>query len=279
MRLGGPVFVQTNDPAELARAHRETGYGAAYCPPASIDDKERIRAIEDAFAKEDVIIAEVGVWCNMMDPSEQKRRENIGRMIKGMALADEVGARCCVNIAGSFNPDIWYGPHPKNITKEAFDLAVENARHIIDSVKPKRSKLALETMPWAIPDNADSYLDLIHAIDRPAFAVHLDPVNLVNCPTHYYRTGDLLDECFDKLGKWIVSCHAKDVFMGEELTMYIKEVRVGTGVFDYKRFLTRLSQLQDDVPLMMEHISGKEEYDLARRHIMSVAEELGLEFN
>ncbi len=279
MRLGGPVFVQTDDPAELAKAHRTLGYGAAYCPSASIEDKDRIRAIRDAFEKENVVIAEVGVWCNMMDPDDEKRRHNMGRMIKGMALADEVGACCCVNIAGSFNPDMWYGPHPKNITKEAFDLAVENARHIIDSVEPKRSKLTLETMPWAIPDSADSYANLVRAIDRPAFAVHLDPVNLVNCPKYYYRTGDLLDECFDKLGQWIVSCHAKDVYMGEELTMYIKEVRVGTGVFNYERFLTRLSKMDRDIPLMMEHMSGKEEYDLARVHIQKVADGLGLKFN
>ena len=32
VRLGGPIFTDTNDPAEMARAHRRLGYNAAYCP-------------------------------------------------------------------------------------------------------------------------------------------------------------------------------------------------------------------------------------------------------
>ncbi|MFH1738428.1 MAG: TIM barrel protein [bacterium] len=279
MRLGGPVFVDTQDPVELAKAHRKLGYGAAYCPSIDIEDEDRIRAIREAYAKENVIIAEVGAWCNMMDPDETKRRENLERVCKHMALADEVGACCCVNIAGSFNPDSWYGPHPKNLSQDAFDLAVENVRHVVDSVKPKRSAFSIETMPWAVPDCAESYLKLIRAVDRPAFKVHLDPINLVNCPERYYSTGDLLDECFDKLGPWIVSCHAKDIHMGDELTMYIKEVCIGAGVFDFRRYLTRLSQQETDIPLMIEHMHGEEEYTVARQHVQKVAGELGLTFN
>jgi hypothetical protein len=67
--------------------------------------------------------------------------------------------------------------------------------------------------------------------------------------------------------------------MGDELTMYIKEVRVGTGAFDYRRFLSRASQHERDIPLMLEHLSGEEEYNLARQHILKVAGELGLRFN
>ena len=44
--------------------------------------------------------------------------------------------------------------------------AVENARRIIDAVKPKRAKLAYEMMGWALPDSADSYLRMIKAVDR-----------------------------------------------------------------------------------------------------------------
>jgi len=32
VRLGAPVFGEFDDPAEWARAHRELGYGGAYCP-------------------------------------------------------------------------------------------------------------------------------------------------------------------------------------------------------------------------------------------------------
>ena len=72
-------------------------------------------------------------------------------------MADEIGARCCVNIAGSRGAK-WDGPHPADLTPETFDLIVQSVREIIDAVKPTRAFYTLETMPWMYPDSADSYL-------------------------------------------------------------------------------------------------------------------------
>lgn len=77
IRLGGPVFLKSSDPAELAREHRRWGYSAAYCPAADLSDTDRVRAIRTAFAAERVVIAEVGAWRNMLDPDPQKRSENL----------------------------------------------------------------------------------------------------------------------------------------------------------------------------------------------------------
>jgi sugar phosphate isomerase/epimerase len=181
VRLGAPVFGAPADPDGLAKAHRDLGYRAAYCPNIDLADKERIRDTEAAFEKHDVVIAEVGRWVNLMDSDPEKRKQNHAFVTEGLALAEAVGARCCVDIAGSFNEEVWYGPHPKNFSQEFFDAAVENARKIIDAVKPKRTKFAYEMMGWARPDSADSYLALLKAIDRPGFAVHLDPCNAINC--------------------------------------------------------------------------------------------------
>ena len=76
IRLGGPVFLKSGDPAELAREHRRLGYSAAYCPRAKAEDTARTREIERAFAAENVVIAEVGAWVNLLDPDEEKRRAN-----------------------------------------------------------------------------------------------------------------------------------------------------------------------------------------------------------
>ena len=70
------------------------------------------------------MIAEVGAWKNILDPDPQKRSDNLKYVIDRMHLANEVGARCCVDIAGSFNPKLWYGPDPKNLSTEFFDATV-----------------------------------------------------------------------------------------------------------------------------------------------------------
>ena len=107
IRLGGPVFGKIDDPRELARAHRALGYSAAYCPEVKIDDASRIRAIEDAFKAENVVISEVGAWVNLLDPDGDKRKKNFDYVASRFAIAEAVGAICCVDIAGSYNPTLW----------------------------------------------------------------------------------------------------------------------------------------------------------------------------
>src|SRR6266487_1361226 len=211
IRLGGPIFLKTDDPGELAREHRRLGYSAAYCPAARVDDADRVRAIRTAFATEQVVIAEVGAWRNMLDPDAQKRADNLRYVTERLALADLVEARCCVDIAGSYNPTVWYGAHPKNLSTEFFDATVENCRKVIDAVKPRATTFSIEMMGWSLPDGPDSYLKLIRAVDRPAFAVHMDVCNGVNSPDRFYRNSEFIKECFATLGRWIVSCHAKDL--------------------------------------------------------------------
>ncbi len=277
VRVGAPVFGAPQDPEELALAHRKLGYRAAYCPGVKLNDTERIRDISTGFAKHDVVIAEVGRWCNLLEADADTRAANLGRVTEGLALADEIGARCCVDIAGSYNTDVWYGPHPDNLSQRFFDETIENARKIIDAVRPKRAKFCFEMMGWAIPDSADSYVKLLKAVDREAFAVHLDPCNLINSPSRFYQNGKVIEECFAKLGPWIASCHAKDVTWDVEMQIHFREVTLGTGSLDYKTYLRCLASLPGDPPpLMIEHMKGPEEYDKSRKHLFKLADEIGV---
>ncbi len=274
LRLGGPVFEKHQDPQGWIDALGRLGYSAAYCPVGVDASGDVVKAYEEAADKADIIIAEVGAWSNPISPDEPTRKTAIETCRTHLALADRIGARCCVNIAGSLSEQ-WDGPSAKNFTQEAFDLIVETTRSIIDAVKPKRTCFALETMPWAYPDSPDSYLRLFKAIDRKGFAVHMDPVNLVCSPQRYYGNGELIRECFEKLGPHIRSCHAKDILLQKKLTTHLDEVRPGTGGLDYAVFLKELSRFPG-TPLMLEHLSNAEEYEKAAEHIRGVAKDLGV---
>ena len=276
IRLGGPIFLKSDDPGELAREHRRLGYSAAYCPKADPNDSARCRAIEEAFQRENVVIAEVGAWRNMLDPDPEKRKANLDYVIQQMQLAEAVGARCCVDIAGSFNPKVWYGPHPKNFSREFFDATVENCRKVIDAVKPKRSKFSIEMMGWALPSTPDEYLELLRAVDREAFGVHVDVCNMVNSPARFYDNAALIRETFAKLGRWIVSCHAKDLAWKVEMNVHFVEVIPGTGEIDYRTYVTELAKLPIDAPLMLEHFKKPEEYEQGKNYIMRVCREAGV---
>jgi sugar phosphate isomerase/epimerase len=267
VRLGGPIFLKSDDPRELAKEHRRLGYTAAYCPNG--DPAE----IKKAFAAEDVVIAEVGAWRNMLDPDPQKRSDNLHYVTERLQLAEAVGARCCVDIAGSFDPNLWYGPDPKNLSNEFLDATVENCRKVIDEVKPKNTKFSIEMMPWSLPDGPDSYLKLIHAVDRKAFGVHLDVCNVINSPDRFYRNSAVISECFTKLRPWILSCHGKDLtwVTKGEYNVHFQETVPGRGKIDYATYLKELTTI--DAPLMLEHLSTPEDYAEAREYIRRVAQQ------
>lgn len=277
LRLGAPVG-GTEDPEALALAHRAKGYRAAYCPPVRLDDRERIRATAEAFARHDVVIAEVGRWVNLLDADPAARRRNLATVTEGLALAEAVGARCCVDIAGSFSTTSWFGPHPDNLSARFFDAAVENARSIIDAVRPTRTTFCYEMMAWSLPDSPDACLRLVKAVDRPAFAVHLDPCNLVSSPERYYRSAELVRECYAKLGPRIASVHVKDLAWEVEMAVHFREVRPGQGSIDHQAWLAEHARHCPDVPLMLEHLPSEAEYDAARDHVRGAGRRAGLRF-
>ena len=133
-------------------------------------------------------------------------------------------------------------------------------------------------MGWSLPDSPDACLRMIKAVDRPAFAVHLDPCNLINSPERFYHNTELLNECFDKLGPWIVSCHAKDLTWDVEMNIHFREVPLGAGRLDYETYFRRVAALPADVPVMLEHMKDQAEYDRCREHAFAVGKTLGLSF-
>jgi sugar phosphate isomerase/epimerase len=278
LRLGGPIFVKSDDPAVLAQAHRALGYRAAYAPEAKLTDKTRIQSIIKEFAARDVVISEVGAWVNMMDPDSAKRSKNMAYVQERLALADELGSICCVDIAGSYDPKVWYGPNPKNLSAEFIDATVENCRVLIDAAKPMRTKFSIEMMPFNFPSGPDEYLKLIKAVDRKAFAVHLDVCNVMNSPSRMYNNGAVIRECFSKLGPWIVSCHAKDLKWEEYVQVSLREVIPGQGSIDYGAYLACLAELPREAPLMLEHLKTAEEYTEGRQYIKTIAQSLNLSF-
>jgi sugar phosphate isomerase/epimerase len=275
MRLGGPLVEEGQTPDRWASRVRALGYRAAYCPVGLDASPEEIRAYAAAANKADIVLAEVGVWSNPLSPDESTRKAALAKCTAGLLLAERIGARCCVNIAGSRGAK-WDGPCATDLTEETFAMIVETVRGIVDAVRPKRTFYTLETMPWMYPDSTDAYLDLIRAIDRRSFAVHFDPVNLISSPQRYFRNADFIRDFVAKLGPHIKSCHAKDILLQDRLTVHLDEVRPGRGALDYRTLLRELAGLDRDLPLMLEHLPGAEEYQAAAGHIRQVAEAAGV---
>lgn len=275
MRFGGNICKKWDSPEQWAHLALEAGYSAVYFPVDHTADVALIDAYAAAAKAADLTIAEVGAWCNLLDPDAKKRRENLERNVRQLELAEYVGARCCVNIAGSYSTQ-WDGPHRDNMTQRGFDDIVRNTQMIIDRVRPARTAYTLEPMPWMYPDSADSCLALLRAVDRKGFGVHVDMVNVISSPQLYYRNAEVIREWFDKLGPHIRCCHAKDIRIGGKLTVHLDECRPGTGELDYRTYLACASKLDGDVCIMLEHMTEESDYAEATKYIKGLAREMGL---
>lgn len=286
-RLGGYGIDYTGDPQAYAQAHVAFGYNAAYMPNISLDDRDEIAAINAAMAEANVIIAEGGAWKNLIAHDEATRRGNLDYAVHQLALADELGARACVAFHGTVGHagDPWqlsdnydYGPHPDNQTEAGFQRAVDTARYVIDAVKPKRAKFSLEMVPWLVTDTPENYLRLLKAIDRPQFGAHIDAVNMVITPRLYFNSGRMIREAFALLGPWIVSCHAKDIVLQGgpgTISFHLDEVPPGEGNLDYAAYVTEITRLSGEVPLMLEHFD-LDGYRRGLAHIKTVARAAGV---
>lgn len=276
MRLGGPIFKQTRDVKQLVELHQRMGYSAAYCQ--YIEDVREREEYKSAFKEANIILAELGAYClNISDPNLVQQESNIREIIRRLEQAEEMGARCCVMHGGSYNNAGCVYGHPNNFTRENIDYNVAVIQRILDEVQPKVTKLVLETESYVLPDSPDLYLEILRAVNRPGFAVHLDPINLMVSPRRVYYSGDFIRECFSKLGPYIISCHAKDTNLIEHATVQITETFVGNGTLDYDAYLTELNKLDRDTSLMIEHLS-EQELPSALSYVFGTAERLGVSF-
>jgi sugar phosphate isomerase/epimerase len=255
---------------------RECGFRAVTFPldyktPAGDIDK-LVRSLKDA----DILIAEVGAWNNNpLSPDKAEKKRSLDAIKRQLELAEYIEAECCVNVAGAHSSQ-WDGPAADAFSPAVFSEIVETVQEIIDAVNPKKTGYSLETMPWMIPNSPGSYAELIAAIKRPAFAGHLDTVNLINSPERYYNNAALTQDCFDQFGPSIRSIHMKDIILGTRLTVHLDECLLGQGGYDLGCLLKNAAALPADTPVLVEHINNQQDYKDSVAYLNKLSADLAL---
>ncbi|MDR0909879.1 MAG: sugar phosphate isomerase/epimerase [Spirochaetaceae bacterium] len=279
MLLGGNVFIDGHDPDAYVAAHVKKGYKAAYCPDWLNTDTDKVacKAFTDALNKNNIVLAEVGIWRNVLSKDSAEAKAAIDYSIRRLTTAEELGARCAVNVIGSWSEESWDGASALNYTQDFFDAAVVAARQVIDAVKPVRTKMTFELMPNAFIDSAEEYMRLLKAIDRPAAGIHLDPTNCIASPRLLYNNAEFFKKEFAILGDAICSIHIKDIDLDNDtFTVHLTERIIGEGAIDYINLLHLIDKLPQDTPVMLEHLATEAEYDKAAENFRSLAKQAGI---
>lgn len=267
MLLGVSSALEHKTPQEWAEKHVSLGLKCVNFPVTCMDGQDKIEAYHKAADDAGLMIAEVGVWRNTLaaDPAERKRWTDYA--IEQLRMADAIGAACCVNVVGTPYGPRWDGGYRDNFSAQAWDMAVKMIRQIIDAVHPHHTKFCIESMPWMIPSGPDEYLRLIEAVDRAEFGTHLDAVNMITSPRRFFYNDEFLEECFDKLGGTIVSCHLKDIRLKPEYTFQLEECACGQGSLDIKRYIQLADSENPRMPMIIEHLDSDAEYEASVKYV------------
>ncbi|MBP5152568.1 MAG: sugar phosphate isomerase/epimerase [Lachnospiraceae bacterium] len=259
MRLGTSSPLWYRSAEEWAENQVKLGCAAVVFPVQSNEAETKIVEYKEAADRAGLTIAEVGIWRNALSPDPNERKKNMDYCVEQLKLADYVGARCCVNVAGAFGP-VWDGAYRENFSPEARKETVGMVREIIDRAHVKNTFFTLEPMPWMIPTGPDDYLRLIEEVDRDRFAVHMDVFNMINSIDRYFNAVEFVDECAEKLGSLIKSCHLKDVHLGEAFTVRLEECAPGQGEFPIRHYAEKMHGIDPDMPMILEHLKKDEDY-------------------
>ena len=206
MKLGISSPLEHHSPSQWARQQKELGCEAVVFPVDCKAEDSLVDEYVKAAQEYDLQIAEVGIWRNAISKDEAERSAAMEYSIGQLKLADRIHARCCVNVSGSAGAR-WDGAYAENFSRKTRDAAVRMIQEVIDEAKPQNTWFTIEPMPWMIPSGPEEYVKLLEDVARDRFAVHMDIINMINCPERYFFAEDFLKRCFDLLGDRIRSCH------------------------------------------------------------------------
>lgn len=282
LKLGGHIFPtasEMGDPEAYARHAKEMGYTAIYAPDyLTIDKPDEIRYARKIFEREGLVVAEAGYWENPLDTRPEVRKAVRAEMVRVYQMAEELGARCVVNTAGSYCEGPGYMNHnPKNFSEEHFEDAVEMARYFIDEVQPRNTYFTYEVFMYNTVDSPENYHRILQAVDRKMFGAHIDLTNMMRSPRELYQGGELARKCARMFGDRIISTHIKDARLTRPaITTQIEEALPGEGEVDLTTFVVEMAKLPNLVTMMTEHLNGRAEYQRAFDNISGIAQENGI---
>lgn len=270
MRLGVSTSFTHSSPEEWLKKNLELNLQSVVFPANCEADESLIEKYANLAKENNLTIAEVGIWRNTLAADKNERKRAMDYAIAELRLADRIGAKCCVNVAGTSHGPRWDGGYRDNFSKETRKEIVSMIQTIIDEAAPKNTSFSIESMPWMVPTGPDDYLRLIEEVARDSFSVHLDLINMVNSAERYFFLDEFMDECLEKLGSRIVSCHLKDIKLLDDYTFQLRECGPGEGVFDIRRYIEKLDAINPEMPVIIEHLHTDEEYVQSVKYVYSI---------
>lgn len=259
-----------DSPQALAHRAAERGLqlvqlapGKALVPPLRPGqfDPVAIREIARAFAQCGVEIAVLGCYINPIHPDPDIRRAELTRFKETLRHAAEFGCALVATETGSRHADCSF--HPDNHSAAAFGELLDVLGMLGEEARAQGVSIGIEAAAEHVIHDVGSLHRAITALDAKAIKLVFDPVNIMGAP-ELLNQGGFLDSALPSLGPRIAALHVKDVVLENGR---LRRVPPGQGLLDYSGLLTRMRQLKEDMPVIMEETDQPAERDAALRYL------------
>ena len=241
---------------EMLRHVRTLGYSGIFCRFRANDPhtttRETAARVRALMADEGVGMFQVtGYWQNLVTPDESARADAVHTLIAALRLAGWLGARGVDTGPGSMSADGPWFPHPDNWTPQARVQLVKSLREAAQAAEDNGVYLSLEGHQLVTLESAAVTAEILDAVGSPWVKSDYDSANWVTRARVYDTTQALRDD-FAALGRHIVSCHAKDIWIENRLALHLQDGCPGKGNMDFRTLFTLAEAISPDIPIIVE---------------------------
>jgi len=213
-------------------------------------------------------------WVNIIHPDQSEAQKNIQHVTRAVEEADRLGLTFILTHTGGRSPVNKDRPHKDNWTRKTWEMSVNATKQILKDTAGSKVNLAFEAVNSCNNNTPKSHRRLKEDVGDDRVKVMLDPVNMLH-PGVFFRTTELINECFDLLGEDIMYAHAKDAIWTSMVPGLREGVTLGEGTMDYELYLARLSRLQYTRALLIEHLPS-EQYPPSKKFLEETAARIGV---
>ena len=262
-----PADMNDLSPA-MCRRVRELGFSGIYTRFRANDphttSKHQAQQVRDLLSDQGIRMYQAtGYWQNLVTPNETVRQESVRTLQAALRLAAWMGARGIDTGPGSMNPAGPWFPHPDNWTASAEAQLIRSLKECAATAEDVGVYLSVECHQLVTLRSPEVALAILDAVDSHWVRCDYDSANWITLET-VYDTASALNHHFDLLGRQIVSCHAKDIWIENRLALHLQDGCPGKGTMDFKTLFRRMEALSPDYPVISEGNSTAELPEVSR---------------
>jgi sugar phosphate isomerase/epimerase len=276
MQIG--IFAKTfagTDPLTVLAAVKAAGFGAtqynmACSGMAAMPDDigaDTASNVADASRQTGVSIAAVsGTW-NMIHPNLVTRQDGHKRLAVLAARCAKMGTRLITLCTGTRDADDQWRWHPDNASAQAWADLAQSMEVAIEIADRHNVNLGIEPELANVVNCAAAARRLIDELKSPRLKIVLDPANLFERETLKDQRL-IVSNAVDLLADRIVMGHAKDRAPDGSFAT------AGKGCLDFHHYLSCLTAIGFDGPLITHGLAAEEAPDVGR-HLKALMASLG----